>query len=109
MHSETKTNSSSLLHSHISLIKYYLHIMSLELDSFQIFNLYLWPQVSSYAIRDVEEYKNFCDRPRDQRPLPEEVIGVSLFTLFSFVHACMYTISLIFLLQFANSHSFLCA
>ncbi|KAK8560181.1 hypothetical protein V6N13_061228 [Hibiscus sabdariffa] len=32
-------------------------------------------EVSSYAIRDVEEYKNFCDRPRDQRPLPEEVIG----------------------------------
>lgn len=36
-------------------------------------------QVSSYAIRDAEEYKNFCDRPKDQRPLPEEVIGVSLF------------------------------
>ncbi|KAH9705707.1 Chromophore lyase CRL [Citrus sinensis] len=36
--------------------------------------LYL-EQVSSYAIREVEEYKNFCDRPRDQRPLPEEVIG----------------------------------
>jgi hypothetical protein len=35
-------------------------------------------QVSSYAIRDVEEYKNFCDRPKDQRPLPEEVLGVSL-------------------------------
>ncbi|XP_015580796.1 chromophore lyase CRL, chloroplastic isoform X2 [Ricinus communis] len=32
-------------------------------------------QVSSYAIRDAEEYKNFCDRPKDQRPLPEEVIG----------------------------------
>ncbi|KAH9770330.1 chromophore lyase CRL [Citrus sinensis] len=32
-------------------------------------------KVSSYAIREVEEYKNFCDRPRDQRPLPEEVIG----------------------------------
>ncbi|XP_022738251.1 chromophore lyase CRL, chloroplastic [Durio zibethinus] len=32
-------------------------------------------EVSSYAIRDVEEYKNFCDRPRDQRPQPEEVIG----------------------------------
>jgi hypothetical protein len=35
-------------------------------------------QVSSYAIRDVEEYKNFCDRPKDQRPLPEEVLGVRL-------------------------------
>ncbi|KAE8711865.1 Chromophore lyase CRL [Hibiscus syriacus] len=32
-------------------------------------------EVSSFAIRDVEEYKNFCDRPRDQRPLAEEVIG----------------------------------
>ena len=34
-------------------------------------------QVGSYAIRDAEEYKNFCDRSKDQRPLPEEVIGVS--------------------------------
>ncbi|KAL3335438.1 hypothetical protein AABB24_031584 [Solanum stoloniferum] len=32
-------------------------------------------EVSTYAIRDAEEYKNFCDRPRDQRPQPEEVIG----------------------------------
>ncbi|OAY73174.1 Chromophore lyase CRL, chloroplastic [Ananas comosus] len=32
-------------------------------------------ELSSYAIRDVEEYKNFCDRPKDQRPQPEEVIG----------------------------------
>lgn len=32
-------------------------------------------QLSSYAIRDMEEYKNFCDRPKDQRPLPEEAIG----------------------------------
>ncbi|KAL6175135.1 hypothetical protein ACLB2K_051778 [Fragaria x ananassa] len=32
-------------------------------------------EVSSYAIRDAEEYKNFCDRSKDQRPLPEEVIG----------------------------------
>ncbi|XP_010531856.1 PREDICTED: chromophore lyase CRL, chloroplastic-like [Tarenaya hassleriana] len=32
-------------------------------------------EVSSYAIRDAEEYKNFCDRPKDQRPLPEEVIS----------------------------------
>ncbi|XP_038685342.1 chromophore lyase CRL, chloroplastic-like isoform X2 [Tripterygium wilfordii] len=31
--------------------------------------------LSSYAIRDAEEYKNFCDRPKDQRPLPEEVIS----------------------------------
>jgi len=35
-------------------------------------------QLSAYAIRDMEEYKNFCDRPRDQRPQPEEVIGVSI-------------------------------
>ncbi|KAH1112319.1 hypothetical protein GLYMA_04G202400v4 [Glycine max] len=32
-------------------------------------------ELSTYAIRDMEEYKNFCDRPRDQRPQPEEVIG----------------------------------
>ncbi|KAJ4973559.1 hypothetical protein NE237_006733 [Protea cynaroides] len=32
-------------------------------------------ELSSYAIREAEEYKNFCDRPKDQRPLPEEVIG----------------------------------
>ncbi|CAM0873709.1 unnamed protein product [Alopecurus aequalis] len=32
-------------------------------------------ELSSYAIRDVEEYKNFCDRPKDQRPQPEEVIA----------------------------------
>lgn len=32
-------------------------------------------ELSSYAIRDVEEYKNFCDRPKDQRPQAEEVIG----------------------------------
>lgn len=32
-------------------------------------------ELSTHAIRDMEEYKNFCDRPKDQRPLPEEVIG----------------------------------
>ncbi|ONK58620.1 uncharacterized protein A4U43_C09F14930 [Asparagus officinalis] len=32
-------------------------------------------ELSSYAIRDAEEYKNFCDRPKDQRPSAEEVIG----------------------------------
>ena len=41
-------------------------------------------QLSTYAIRDVEEYKNFCDRPKDQRPLPEEVIGVSLLQFTNF-------------------------
>lgn len=41
------------------------------------FNLPFNGQVGSYAIRDAEEYKNFCDRPKDQRPPPEEVIGVS--------------------------------
>lgn len=33
----------------------------------------------------MEEYKNFCDRPKDQRPQPEEVIGVSI-QLCSVVH-----------------------
>jgi len=42
--------------------------------------------LSSYAIRDAEEYKNFCDRPKDQRPQPEEVIAVS--------HVCLNTILL---------------
>lgn len=46
------------------------------------FDTVLLFQVSSYAIRDAEEYKNFCDRPKDQRPLPEEVIGVSLKVLY---------------------------
>ncbi|XP_068644367.1 chromophore lyase CRL, chloroplastic [Aristolochia californica] len=32
-------------------------------------------EVSSFAINDAEEYKNFCDRPNDQRPQPEEVLG----------------------------------
>ncbi|RWR86917.1 chromophore lyase CRL, chloroplastic isoform X1 [Cinnamomum micranthum f. kanehirae] len=32
-------------------------------------------EVSSYAIRDAEEYKNYCDRSKDQRPQPEEIIG----------------------------------
>ncbi|OIV97044.1 hypothetical protein TanjilG_11561 [Lupinus angustifolius] len=32
-------------------------------------------ELSTYAIRDMEEYKNFCDRSKDQRPQPEEVIG----------------------------------
>ncbi|KAJ0973539.1 hypothetical protein J5N97_021498 [Dioscorea zingiberensis] len=32
-------------------------------------------ELSSYAIRDVEEYKNFCERRKDQRPQTEEVIA----------------------------------
>lgn len=36
-------------------------------------------QVASYAVRDIEEYKNFCDRPKNQRPQPEEIVGVLLF------------------------------
>ncbi|KAG9446541.1 hypothetical protein H6P81_012669 [Aristolochia fimbriata] len=32
-------------------------------------------EVSSFAIKDAEEYKNFCDRPKDQRPKDEEVLG----------------------------------
>lgn len=47
-------------------------------------------QVSSYAIRDAEEYRNFCDRPKDQRPLPEEVIGVSLLRVFESVEIAGY-------------------
>ncbi|KAI5078587.1 hypothetical protein GOP47_0006258 [Adiantum capillus-veneris] len=30
-------------------------------------------EVSSYAVRDAEEYKNFCERPGNQRPQPEEI------------------------------------
>ena len=29
-------------------------------------------------MRDIEEYRNFCDRPKTQRPQPEEVVGVSI-------------------------------
>eukprot|EP00475_Leptophrys_vorax_P009066 TRINITY_DN15959_c0_g1_i1.p1 TRINITY_DN15959_c0_g1~~TRINITY_DN15959_c0_g1_i1.p1 ORF type:complete len:274 (+),score=5.28 TRINITY_DN15959_c0_g1_i1:181-1002(+) len=32
-------------------------------------------EVATYALRDVEEYRNFCERPKNQRPQPEEVIG----------------------------------
>ncbi|MCO5550241.1 hypothetical protein L7F22_003724 [Adiantum nelumboides] len=32
-------------------------------------------EVGSYAVRDVEEYRNFCDRSKNQRPQPEEVVG----------------------------------
>lgn len=32
-------------------------------------------EVASYAVRDIEEYRNFCDRPKNQRPQPEEVVG----------------------------------
>uniref|UniRef100_A0A803NCN9 Uncharacterized protein n=1 Tax=Chenopodium quinoa TaxID=63459 RepID=A0A803NCN9_CHEQI len=39
-------------------------------------------ELSTYAIRDMEEYKNFCDRSKDQRPLPEEVIRVKLAYLY---------------------------
>lgn len=36
-------------------------------------------QVGSYAVQDVEEYKNFCDRSKDQRPQPDQVVKVILF------------------------------
>ncbi|XP_066379766.1 chromophore lyase CRL, chloroplastic-like isoform X3 [Miscanthus floridulus] len=36
-------------------------------------------ELSSYAIGDAEEYKNFCDRQKDQRPQPEEVIAPLVF------------------------------
>ena len=29
-------------------------------------------------MRDIEEYRNFCDRSKTQRPQPEEVVGVSI-------------------------------
>eukprot|EP00850_Spirogloea_muscicola_P014753 SM000108S14197 [mRNA] locus=s108:118402:120459:+ [translate_table: standard] len=32
-------------------------------------------EVASYALRDIEQYRNFCDRPPNQRPQPEEVEG----------------------------------
>lgn len=32
--------------------------------------------MSSYAVRDIEEYRNFCDRSNDQRPQPHEVLKV---------------------------------
>ncbi|XP_062224671.1 uncharacterized protein LOC133923284 [Phragmites australis] len=32
-------------------------------------------ELSSYVIRDAEEYKNFCDHPKVQRPQPKEVIA----------------------------------
>lgn len=41
-------------------------------------------QVSSYAVRDIEEYRNFCDRPIDQRPQPDEVLKVKIIWLASF-------------------------
>ena len=45
-------------------------------------NIYeLGMQVGSYAVRDIEEYKNFCDRPKDQRPQPDEVLKVKMFSV----------------------------
>ncbi|KAA3456831.1 Chromophore lyase CpcT/CpeT 3 [Gossypium australe] len=67
-----------------------LKVLTSRLSNVIFLTCILLAQVSSYAIRDVEDYKNFCDRPRDQRPLPEEVIGVSLFTLFPCVQASMH-------------------
>ncbi|KAG6546929.1 hypothetical protein Mapa_011545 [Marchantia paleacea] len=32
-------------------------------------------EVASYAVRDIEEYRNYCDRPKNQRPQPVEVVG----------------------------------
>ncbi|KAK4747191.1 hypothetical protein SAY87_026228 [Trapa incisa] len=37
-------------------------------------------EVSTFSIRDMEEYKNFCDR-QDQRPLPEEVIECNMLNM----------------------------
>lgn len=58
--------------------------------SIKVYKQCLMHQVSSYAIRDAEEYRNFCDRPKDQRPLPEEVIGVSLLRVFESVEIAGY-------------------
>ncbi|KAG5529090.1 hypothetical protein RHGRI_029679 [Rhododendron griersonianum] len=41
----------------------------------QCARVYCLRGLSTYAIRDAEEYKNFFDRPKDQRSQPEEVIG----------------------------------
>lgn len=56
-------------------------LLQMNLKSY-LFQIELFMQLSSYAIRDMEEYKNFCDRPKDQRPLPEEAIGVQIFFLY---------------------------
>ncbi|CAM6082315.1 unnamed protein product [Calypogeia fissa] len=32
-------------------------------------------EVASYAVRDIEEYRNFCDRAKNQRPQQVEVVG----------------------------------
>ncbi|KAJ7570424.1 hypothetical protein O6H91_01G119600 [Diphasiastrum complanatum] len=32
-------------------------------------------EVASYAVRDVEEYRNYCDRTKSQRPQTEEIVG----------------------------------
>uniref|UniRef100_A0A7I4BA54 Uncharacterized protein n=1 Tax=Physcomitrium patens TaxID=3218 RepID=A0A7I4BA54_PHYPA len=37
-------------------------------------------EVSSHAVRDIEEYRNFCDRPKNQRPQPDEVLQGSIST-----------------------------
>lgn len=73
---------------HFDLLKQMFHRCMIELCIFcllvlnsRLFLTLFEEQVSSYAIRDVEEYKNFCDRPKDQRPQPEEVLGVSLLPL----------------------------
>ena len=41
-------------------------------------------QLASYAVKDVEEYRNFCSRPKNQRPLPEEVPQVTFNAIVSF-------------------------
>lgn len=42
-------------------------------------------QVSSYAVRNVEEYRNFCDHPKDQRSQPDEVLKVKILSLASLI------------------------
>ena len=34
-------------------------------------------QVASYAVKDVEQYRNFCDRSGNERPQPNDFTTVS--------------------------------
>ncbi|XP_057865577.2 chromophore lyase CRL, chloroplastic isoform X1 [Cryptomeria japonica] len=36
-------------------------------------------EVASYAIKNIEEYRNFCARPDSQRPQSDEILGRKLF------------------------------
>ena len=72
-------------------------------------NIYeLEMQVGSYAVRDIEEYKNFCDRPKDQRPQPDEVLKVKLFSFASFYSSYfsfLFSVTSCQLVLYSNVHS----